>query len=122
MENGNQRTVYVVQVDNTKDLSDAKKYGTLRAVFGNPRKPYDTANMLAKARRVMADWQSGDYILMIGDPTLCAVCMAIVSEEADIINILSWDRNSFSYMPQRWDFNQMGLDYDDFETADDKPL
>jgi hypothetical protein len=25
-------------------------------------------------------------------------------------------------MPQRWDFGQMGLDYDDFEAADDKPL
>ena len=47
IEHGNQRTVYVVQVDNNKDLSDAKKYGALRAVFGNPRKPYDTASMLA---------------------------------------------------------------------------
>jgi len=119
MENGNLRTVYVVQVDNTKDLSDAKKYGTLRAVFGNPRKPYDTASMLAKARRVIADWQHGDYLLMIGDPVLCAVCMSVAIEDNYSINVLSWDRNSFSYMPQRWDFNQMGLDYDDFETAED---
>ena len=122
MEHGNQRTVYVVQVDNNKDLSDAKKYGALRAVFGNPRKPYDTASMLAKARRVLSEWQPGDHLLMIGDPTLCGVCLAVASEQGDIINVLSWDRNSFSYMPQRWDFGQMGLDYDDFETADDKPL
>jgi hypothetical protein len=119
MENGNQRTVYVVQVDKKKDLSDAKQYGSLRAVFGNPRKPYDTVSMLAKARRVLKDWQSGDYLLMIGDPTLCAVCVAVASENNDLINILSWDRDSFSYMPQRWDFGQMGLDYDDFETAED---
>lgn len=122
MEQGNQRTVYVVQVDNNKDLSDAKKYGALRAVFGNPRKPYDTASMLAKARRVLSEWQPGDHLLMIGDPTLCGVCLAVASEQGDIINVLSWDRNSFSYMPQRWDFGQMGLDYDDFEAADDKPL
>jgi hypothetical protein len=122
MEHGNQKTVYVVQVDNNKDLSDAKKYGALRAVFGNPRKPYDTTGMIAKARRVMSEWQNGDHLLMVGDPTLCAVCMVVASEQDDIINVLSWDRNSFSYMPQRWDFGQMGLDYDDFETADDKPL
>jgi hypothetical protein len=124
MENGNQRTVYVVQVDNNKDLSDAKKYGALRAVFGNPRKPYDTASMLAKARRVTNDWQPGDHLLMIGDPTLCAVCMAVVSENNDKINVLSWDRNSFSYQPQRWDFSQTGLDYDDdddFENSEDQP-
>jgi len=122
MEHGNQKTVYVVQVDNNKDLSDAKKYGALRAVFGNPRKPYDTTGMIAKARRVMSEWQNGDHLLMVGDPTLCAVCMVIASEQDDVINVLSWDRNSFSYMPQRWDFAQMGLDYDDFESADDKPL
>jgi hypothetical protein len=122
MEHGNQRTVYVVQVDHSKDLSDAKKYGALRAVFGNPRKPYDTTSMVAKARRVMSEWQSGDHLLMVGDPTLCAVCMAVASEQNDIINVLSWDRNSFSYLPQRWDFGQMGLDYEDFEAADDKPL
>jgi hypothetical protein len=119
MEQGNSRTVFVVQVDNTKDLSDAKKYGQLRAVFGKPRKPYDTVGMIAKARRVLADWQSGDHLLMIGDPTLCAVCMAVASEQEDIINVLSWDRDSFQYMPQRWDFGQMGIDFDDFETAED---
>ncbi len=119
MEQGNSRTVFVVQVDNSKDLSDAKKYGSLRAVFGKPRKPYDTDAMVAKARRVLKDWQPGDYLLMIGDPTLCAVCMAVASEQEDIINVLSWDRDSFQYMPQRWDFGQMGMEFDDFETAED---
>ena len=68
-----------------------------------------------------ADGGAGE-VLMVGDPTLCAVCMVVASERDDMINVLSWDRNSFSYMPQRWDFAQMGLDYDDFEAADDKPL
>ncbi len=117
MELGNLRTVFVVQVDNNKDLSDAKKYGSLKAVFGNPRKPYDTVNMVSKARKILSEWKSGDYLLMIGDPTLCAVCMALVAEDNDIINVLSWDRNSFSYVPQRWDLGI--INYDDFVTADD---
>ena len=121
-ESGNSRTVFVVQVDNNKDLSDAKHYGALRAVFGNPRKPYDTAAMIAKARRVLAAWQPGDYLLMIGDPTLCAVCTAVVAEEHDVVNILSWDRNTFQYIPQRWDFGDYLHtvdDEDDFTTAED---
>jgi hypothetical protein len=56
---------------------------------------------------------------MIGDPALCAVCMAVTSEQHDVVNLLSWDRDSFQYVPQRWDFGQMGIDFDDFETADD---
>lgn len=119
MEPGNSRTVFVVQVDNSKDLSDAKKYGSLRAVFGKPRKPYDTLAMLSKARRVLSDWQSGDYLLMIGDPALCAVCMAVASEQGDVINLLSWDRDSFQYVPQRWDFGQTSEDFNDFEMAED---
>jgi|TARA_R100001443_G_scaffold106112_1_gene115405 hypothetical protein len=105
------RTVFVVQTDNNKDLSDAKRYGDLLAVFGNPRKPYDTKNMIEKARRVLEEWKEGDYLLMLGDPTLCGVCMAIASEYSDSIDILSWDRNTFSYIPQKWEFEQ--LEYGD---------
>lgn len=114
-EAGNTRTVYVVQVDNNKDLSDAKRYGALRAVFANPRKPYDTADLLGKARRVLSNWESGDYLLMLGDPALCAVCMSVVSEHTNVVNLLSWDRNTFMYLPQRWDFDLID---DSFETAE----
>jgi len=119
MEQWNSKTVYVVQVDNTKDLSDAKRYGQLRAVFGKPRKPYNTASMVSRARRILANWVSGDYLLMIGDPTLCAVCMSVVSEGNDVVNVLSWDRDSFEYMPQRWDFGTTDEADDEFDSADD---
>jgi hypothetical protein len=114
-EPGNTRTVYVVQVDNNKDMSDAKQYGALRAVFTNPRKPYDTEALLGKARRVLSNWESGDYLLMLGDPALCAVCMAVVAEQHSVVNLLSWDRNTFQYLPHRWDFDSIE---DSFETAE----
>lgn len=119
MEQGNSRTVYVVQVDNSKDLSDAKRYGQLRAIFGKPRKPYDTSGMVARARRILSDWQPGDYLLMIGDPTLCAVCMTVAGERDDRLNVLSWNRDTFEYVAQEWDFGQLGMEFEDLETADD---
>ena len=103
--------VYVVQVDNNKDLSDAKRFGSLRAVFGNPRKPYNTDSMIDKARHILEDWVDGDYLLMIGDPVLCAVCMSIVCEFEARVNLLSWDRNTFQYIPQCWNFDtQLSFD------------
>ena len=119
MEQGNSRTVFVVQVDNSKDLSDAKRYGQLRAVFGKPRKPYDTSGMIARARRVLKEWVPGDYLLMVGDPTLCAVCMTVASEYDDRVNVLSWNRDTFEFVTQGWDFGQQGVEFDDFETAED---
>lgn len=111
MPSAENQTVYVVQADNSKDFSDARRFGNLKAVFGRPRKPYDTKYLITKARRVFKDWKDGDYLLMIGDPTLCAVCMSIVSEEFEIVNVLSWDRDSFKYVPQEWDFGQLELDF-----------
>lgn len=101
---GNARTIFVVQVDNNKDLSDAKRYGQLRAVFGSPRKPYDAERLVAQGRRVLREYQPGDYLLMLGDPALCGVAMALAAEYHSVVNVLSWDRNYFRYVAQRWDF------------------
>ena len=120
MEQINSKTVFVVMIDYTKDLSDAKKYGELRAVFSKPRKPYNTTVLINKARRVLEAWQPGDYLLMVGDPTLCAVCMAIISEYVAEINVLSWDRDTFQYLPTTWYFDgQQSFDFEDSATADD---
>lgn len=113
MEQTDTNIVYVVQVDNTKDLSDAKRYGQLRAVFGKPRKPYDSDAMLSKARRVLMNWKEGDHLLMVGDPTLCAVCMSIITEYEARVNVLSWDRDLFKYVPQTWDFDIEVVSADD---------
>jgi hypothetical protein len=45
--------------------------------------------------------------------------MTVASEKNDVINVLSWDRDTFQYLPQQWDFGQMGVELDDFATADD---
>lgn len=117
MNNDNTPIVYVVQVDHTKDLSDAKRYGTLRAVFGNPRKPYDTGLMVAEARKVLDKWKSGDYLLMVGDPALCAVCMSIITEDDGEVKVLSWDRNTFQYLCTIWNFDQYELDFENYDNG-----
>lgn len=110
LESGNSRTVFVINADGTKDLSEARKFGKLRAVFENPRKPYDTAKLIAQARFVLQNFEEGDYLLIIGDPTLCAVAMSILLESHGKVNVLSWDRRYFTYAKQEWDF-----DLDEYE-------
>jgi hypothetical protein len=64
---------------------------------------------------VLRNWKPGDYLLMIGDPTLCAVCMSIITEDNGVVNVLSWDRNTFQYLPLEWDFDQGHLDFESAE-------
>jgi hypothetical protein len=112
LQPGNARTVYVVQADYNKDLSDARRFGTLRAVFVNPRRPYNTETLIIKAQHVLVGWEPGDHLLMLGDPTLCAVCMTVLAQDHDVINVLSWDRNTFQYQPQRWDFTSRNENFE----------
>ena len=105
LDPNNARTVFVVNADSTKDLSEARNFGKLRAVFENPRKPYDTQKLLSQARFTLQNFEDGDYLLMIGDPTLCAVALGVVLENNGKVNILSWDRRYFTYAKQEWDFD-----------------
>lgn len=100
----NKRTVYVAHDNERLDISAAEKYGKLRDVFASVSPRYNTDKMIEHARRVLSNWQEGDSLLMIGDPSLCAVCMTVAAEFDSVVNVLSWDRNEFQYIQRRWDF------------------
>jgi len=102
---GNRKTVYVVMSPDGKDMTDARRYGDLRVMFLNTRRPYDTAKTLGIAREVLSRWQPGDYLLMIGDPMLCAVSMTVLAETQPYIDVLSWDRVRLQYAPTRWELD-----------------
>lgn len=108
MYNGNRATVYVVQNDSRKNFSDAERYGQLKDVFGNVGSRYNTARMVEHARRVLREWQPGDHLLIVGDPTLCGVAMTVIAEQQDVVDVLRWDRIEYKYVPQRWDFDSLG--------------
>jgi hypothetical protein len=41
--------------------------------------------------------------------------MTLITEEHDRVNVLSWDRESFQYVKQEWDFGQLGFDFGNVE-------
>lgn len=101
---GNKNSVYVVQNDTRKDMTDAERFGTIREIFGNVGRAYNTDKMIDHARRVLCKWQPGDSLLMIGDPALCGVAIAIAAEFDNIVNVLSWDKHDYQYVERSWDF------------------
>ena len=115
MEKGNSKTVYIVYADNRKDFSAAEKYGELKDVFSSVGKAYNPDALIAQARHVLKNWKSGDWLLMVGDPTLCAICFAVALEYDPLgqVNILRWNRDSFKYVPLYCDF---GYEPDEEET------
>jgi len=96
--------VWVVYGDKRKDMSKAEKFGPMKEVFSSLGKTYNPDALISHARHVLDDAQEGDYLLVVGDPTLCAICMAVMLERLDTVNVLRWDRDNLTYAPLRLDF------------------
>ena len=100
----NKRTVWITYNDRRKDMSNADRYGELKDVFSSIGKEYNGDKLIAHARSVLKNWQPGDYLLVVGDPALVGLCMVVISEMDEEVNLLRWDRNNFEYAPLTFNF------------------
>jgi len=101
----NEKQVFVVYNDTRKNMSAAEKFGKLKDVYSSVGRVYNGDKLIEHARRVLDNWQPGDYLLLVGDPTLCGICMAVALESEEEINVLRWDRVNFDYVPLRLNFS-----------------
>lgn len=99
MDNSNQKTVFVVFNDTRKDMSKAERFGRLKDVFSSVGRNYNADALIAHARHVLEKADKGDCLLLVGDPTLCGICMTVLSEYQDAFEVLRWDRDRFDYFP-----------------------
>ena len=102
--NINKATVYVVYNDSRKNMSAAEKFGQLKDVYSSVGRVYNGDKLIEHARRVLDNWHPGDYLLLVGVPTLCGICMAVALEAEEEINVLRWDRVNFDYVPLKLNF------------------
>tara|TARA_R110002020_G_scaffold2343_1_gene10854 strand:+ start:416 stop:802 length:387 start_codon:yes stop_codon:yes gene_type:complete len=109
------------------DLSDASRYGALEIVFEPNDKPqFLPGPSVQKARRIMKDFSSEDYILWPGggDPIAVMITCMIASEKANTVRVLRWERNNDEgerdrrkgwYMPVALELRKE--DYDRYRSA-----
>ena len=107
MNSVNTKTVFVVYNDKRKNMKDAERFGELKDVFSSIGRNYNGDKLIEHARRVLQDWKEGDYLLLVGDPALCAICTAVALEYDAFgeVNILRWNRDDFQYVPLTLNFN-----------------
>ena len=78
------------------DLTDASRYGALEVVFeANDKPQFLPMPSIQKARRIMKDFSSEDYLLWPGggDPIAGMIACMIASEKATTVRVLRWERN-----------------------------
>ena len=78
------------------DLTDASRYGSLEVIFEPDEKPqFLPVPSIHKARKIMKDFCSEDYILWPGggDPIAVMIVCMIAAETSPVVRVLRWERN-----------------------------
>ena len=97
-------TVWLVSHDRRWDYSAADSYGEVRHVFSSIGRDFDASAAIAHARHVLRDMHPDDFMVMAGDPALCAICVTVAAELLGTCLLLRWDKNKLSYSKLRLNF------------------
>ena len=91
-------TVYVLQ-EMGRNIRSAEKFGDLKVLLpDNKQMILASGPITFKLKQELKDFSDNDYLLLIGDPAIIAVCGAIAAEvNGGRFKVLKWDRNDKRY-------------------------
>ena len=91
-------TVYIPQVMDY-NVRSAEKFGDLKIMLSDRKQMIlACAPLTFELQKHLKDFNDNDYLLLIGDPAIIAVCGAIAAEvNGGRFKVLKWDRNDKRY-------------------------
>ena len=91
-------TVYVLQ-EMGRNIRSAEKFGDLKIVLpDNKQMILSSGPLTFKLQKELRDFNDNDYLLLIGDPAIIAVCGALAAKiNNGKFKVLKWDRNEKKY-------------------------
>ena len=90
-------TAWLVQADRRRDYSAAEQFGEVKEIFSSINRDFDPKAAIEHARRVLIKMQPEDYIVMAGDPALCAICVTVAAEYHGSCRVLNWNKVKLNY-------------------------
>jgi hypothetical protein len=98
------KVVWVVDNSQGKTIKDAARFGTIEHVYTSV--DINDIDLVSHAREVLSDYQEGDYLCLIGDPKLSAVCVGVIAQNnpGSQINLLQFDARTYRYNPVELNF------------------
>ena len=91
-------TVYIPQVMDY-NVRSAEKFGDLKIMLPDRKQMILASGPLTfELQKHLKDFNDNDYLLLIGDPAIIAVCGAIAAKNnGGRFKVLKWDRNEKRY-------------------------
>lgn len=80
------------------DLTEAATFGSLTTILDKNDDPMFLAQVTDKIRDALATFGENDYFVAIGDPSVVAICAAIILRRQSTIKMLKWDKKLSRYL------------------------
>ena len=96
------------------NIIGAQKYGKLKVLLKeNTQIIMSPGPIIFELRRLLKDYNSKDYLLLSGDPSVIGIACSIVSDmNGGKFNLLKWDRQEQMYYPLEINIHEKGkIDY-----------
>lgn len=82
------------------DISDAAKWGDVVYLLDGAQRLDDIPAVVESLYSDLSDMQPGDRLLLIGNPVLIGMAMAVAADVCDgHVGLLYWERRDHSYHP-----------------------
>ena len=103
-------TVFVVQEVPGRNIASARQYGDFEVLLpSNTQIMLSASPSVRRMKKILQDYKTEDYLLLIGDPAAIGVACSIAAYfNRGRFNILKWDRQEGIYYPVKIDLHQKG--------------
>ena len=92
------------------NIIGAQKYGKLKVLLKeNTQIIMSPGPIIFELRRLLKDYNSKDYLLLSGDPSVIGIACSVVSDiNNGRFNLLKWDRQEQMYYPLEIKLHEKG--------------
>jgi len=81
------------------DFTPAQEFGGIEFILGPTAGPFDTDSILITIHESLRDFRSDDYLLLVGNPVLIGLCVAIAAQQTGgDVRMLQWSGKNRKYM------------------------
>ena len=78
------------------DLSSAEEYGTLEFLLSPNTRPFKPEKIVSVLREKLQNYTSDDYLLLIGNPVLIGMTVAVAADlNAGYVQVLQWSNRKY---------------------------
>jgi hypothetical protein len=98
--------VYITQDTGRVNFVPATRFGDLEMLANTDVPIYgDTESFITRIKRKLTQFQPDeDFLVLVGDPVLIGVVVAVLANRFTKFTILKWDRQEFLYVPVTLNF------------------